>query len=465
MKARPLRGVVVTALFLGAVLTGLPGTARPAYSGQNGRIAFVSDRDDYQSDIYTMNADGSSLTRCARDGMRDDEPAWSPNGTQIAFSSVDLTGAGGGDERDLYVMDADCGNVRRLTTDHLDPDIDPTWSPDGNRIAFMRDHDDTGWDIYVRDLRTGVDTNLTHLPSADNEAPAWSPDGTRIAFESQRDNPFGEIYVMDAGTGNNVTRITDTAGSRGAAWSPDSKKIAYGSGGAVHVRDLETGETTDLNNVSGTGLAWSPDGDKFVFMSHRDGNWEIYVMDAATGDNQTRLTNHGAFDSNPDWQPIPAPPPPPGPCILLSTGSASAAGDFSTASHRSFAFAQPRAQTITNCGDSNAKVNVRGTDATGASGTWQLTNRSSGGAVDSLCELGTNLFRNVVFLPLASGGANGTTLTTEDRPLIGDNGTDPLVLVGHQAHDFDIEIELPCVGSVGIGEPMTTNVTFTAIAP
>jgi Tol biopolymer transport system component len=453
-------GLLLVAGLLPVVALALfPGAARPAYPGLNGRIAFVSDRDDYQGDIYTMNADGSSITRCPRNGMRDEDPAWSPDGTQIAFSSVDLTGAGGGDERDIYVMDADCGNVRRITTDHLDPDVDPTWSPDGNRIAFMRDHDDTGWDIYVRDLRTGVDTNLTHMPSADNEAPAWSPDGTRIAFESQRDNPFGEIYVMDADTGLNVTRVTDTAGSRGAVWSPDGKKIAYGGAGGVHVRDLETGETTDLNNVNGTGLAWSPDGTKFAFMSHRDGNWEIYTMDAATGDNQTRLTNHGAFDSFPDWQPLPPPPPPPGPCIVLSKTSVAISGTASTPSTRRGADSDHL--TITNCGDSAVHLNARGTDATGAAGTWQLTNDSGSGSV---CGVGVNVFRADVTLWL-TGGQAATSLSTANTPLVGADGTTPFALGAAADQELSAGVDLPCVGSVGLGDPMTTNVTLTAVAP
>ena len=455
-----LRRAVVTAVLLATVAVGLPATARPAYPGQNGRIAFVSDRDDYQSDIYTMNADGSSVTRCARDGMRDDDPAWSPNGTQIAFSSVDLTGAGGGDERDLYVMDADCGNVRRLTTDHLDPDIAPTWSPNGRRIAFMRDHDDTGWDIYVRDLTTGLDTNLTNMPAADNESPVWSPDGTRIAFESQRDNPFGEIYVMDADTGLNVTRITDTAGSGDAAWSPNGKKIAFKSGGEIHVRDLETGETTDLNNAGGASPAWSPDGSRIAFMTHRDGNWEIYSMDAATGDNQNRLTNHGAFDSAPDWQAVPPPPPPPGPCVALSETSVSVTGTASTPSHRGVYGTNPDRLTITNCGTSPVHLAARGTDASGSAGSWQLVDQGTA----STCNLGLNVFR-ASFALLLSGGGVGIGLSTQDRLLVDADGTTPFTLTAGAAQEASPSVEMPCVGSVGLGDSMTTNLTLTAVAP
>src|SRR5919202_121806 len=111
-----------------AVVAALPGTARPAYPGQNGRIAFVSDRDDYQGDIYTMNADGNSVTRCARDGMRDNEPAWSPNGTRIAFESQRDNPFG-----EIYVMNADTGNNVTRITDTAGS-RGAAWSPDGKKI-------------------------------------------------------------------------------------------------------------------------------------------------------------------------------------------------------------------------------------------------------------------------------------------------------------------------------------------
>ena len=450
-------GRLATIAVVAIVLVVLPGTARPAYPGSNGKIAFVSDRDDVQGDIYTMNADGNSLTRCSSDGTRDDDPAWSPDGNQIAFSSVNFAT---GDERDIYVMDADCGNVRRLTINHLDPDIAPTWSPDGSRIAFMRDHDDAGWDIYVLDLATGVETNLTNMPAAQNESPAWSPDGTRIAFESQRDNPFGEIYVMDADTGSNVTRVTTSAGSRAAAWSPDGTKIAFRRQGQVYARDLATGVETNLTNAAGGTIpAWSPDASKIAFQSNRDGNWEIYVMDAADGLNQARLTNNGALDSGPDWQPLP-PPPPPAPCITVSETSVSVTGTASTPSNRGVYGTNPDRFTITNCGAAPVHLAARGTNATGAAGSWQLLDQGTG----STCELGVNVFRASLALLLPGGGV-GIALTTDDRLLVGADGTTPFTLDAAAAQDASPTIEMPCVDSVGLGEPMTTEIMLTAVAP
>ena len=458
-------GLLATIGVVSLVLVVLPGAARPAYPGLNGKIAFVSDRDDAQGDIYTVNADRSSLERCQSDGTRDDDPAWSPDGTQIAFSSVNFAT---GDERDIYVMDVtdgDCGNVRRLTTNRFDPDIAPTWSPDGSKIAFMKDHDDAGWDIYVLDLATGVETNLTNLPAAVNESPAWSPDGTRIAFDSQRDNPFGEIYVVDVAPPFNVTRITNSQSSRAAEWSPDGSKIAFrrpeDGQSEIYVRDLATGVETNLtsNPAADTSPAWSPDGNEITFMSRRDGNWEIYVMNASDGANQKPLTIHGAFDTNPDWQPLPPPPPPAGPCIVLSTTSVAISGTASTPSTRRRA--ESEHLTVRNCGGSAVHLNARATDAIGSAGTWQLTTDSSGGSV---CGVGVNVFHADVTLWL-SGAQAATQLSTSNTPLVGADGATPFTLGAAADQELSAGADLPCVGSVGLGDPMTTNITLTAVAP
>ena len=116
-------------------------------------------------------------------------PAWSPDGRQIAFNSRPLGILG-----DIYVMDADGNNIRRLTNRPDGCDLHPTWSPDGKQIAFAAGgRQRVDFDIYVIDTDGGNIRPLTDDRASDND-PAWSPDGKQIAFRSSKS---GWRYLCD----------------------------------------------------------------------------------------------------------------------------------------------------------------------------------------------------------------------------------------------------------------------------
>ena len=171
--------------------------------------------------------------------------------------------------------------LERLTNDTAS-DYSPAWSPDGTEIAFESRRDGF-YEIYVMDADGSNQTRLTNNTVLD-ESPAWSPDGTKIAFVSLT-APFFDIHVMDA-DGANRTRLTnDTVpfGSGAPAWSPDGTKIAFSSyrddSVDIYVMDADGSNRTRLTHNGGYwGLAWSPDGTKIAFWSNRDGNSEIYVI-------------------------------------------------------------------------------------------------------------------------------------------------------------------------------------------
>jgi Tol biopolymer transport system component len=166
---------------------------------------------------------------------------------------------------DIYLLNMDAtlrhtgnGTIKRLTTDPA-TDFDPTWSPDGAHLAFRSQRDGND-EIYVMNADGTCQTNLTKSLEGD-WSPAWSPDGKRIAFARFFDsNAFTDIAVMNA-DGSGLQRLT-TYGGEYPVWSPDGTRIAFGSA--------------------------------------RDGNYEIYVMNAA-GTNQIRLTDHPAYDMSPSW--------------------------------------------------------------------------------------------------------------------------------------------------------------------
>ncbi len=279
----------------------------------DGLIVFYSDRDG-NPEIYTMNADGSNVTRLTDDPAFDDSPALSPDGARIAFLTArhDPNPQFPHLEYEIYVMDADGSNPRRLTETETAEDH-PAWSPDGTQILFDADYDGDGfYEIYTMNADGSDVTRLTSNQANDQFAD-WSSDGSQIAFSSDRNGNW-DIFVMEA-DGSNQRALTDSPDwELFPAWSPDGAQIAYngliprsrntdvfvmeadGSG----VRQLTDSPRFDENP------AWSPDGRQILFQTERDGNFELYVMNA-DGNEQRPLAAHPADELWPSWRPAAAP--------------------------------------------------------------------------------------------------------------------------------------------------------------
>jgi TolB protein len=194
----------------------------PAWSPDGKRIVYVvqrfhEDGRTDRSDIWIMNADGSD-PRPLTDGPGSSaSPAWSPNGTEIAFSR--------GDPSNLYVIGADGSGLRRVTslTAGDDSASSPSWSPDGSRIVFSPSGE-VEKDLYVVN-RDGADERLLlHMPGLQIE-PAWSPDNETILFTSFDPAGVG-LYAVGA-DGTNPIPLTDHRAAQSPAWSPDGRQIAF----------------------------------------------------------------------------------------------------------------------------------------------------------------------------------------------------------------------------------------------
>ena len=178
----------------------------PAWSPAGGRIAFVTDRAGFQ-DIFVVNSDGTNVRRVTPEDpspavTTEWWPAWSPNGQLIAYSStIDGTA-------DIWTITVDAPTIARgRLTGTIDSDLHPTWSSDGTRIAFERRDASTGEsDIFILTLAT---LTLQRIPLPGQQvSPAWSPEGTLIAFASNHEDLDDlEIYTMRP-DGTDVRRRT-----------------------------------------------------------------------------------------------------------------------------------------------------------------------------------------------------------------------------------------------------------------
>lgn len=275
------------------------------HSDLSGKLLFET---SYGGALYTINADGTGLTRVGA-GI---DASWSPDGTQIAYVSWQ-------DPRGVWVMNADGSNARRVF-DWTETRY-PSWSPDGQDIVFSRasssggggggggfrpasgDADDgrrgpppggapgSGsagrWTLGIVSSSDG--TFSEPQPASDtNLTPDWSPDGERIVFTGYRG------LMVQSVDGKESWQLTTDPRDTSPVWSPDGTKVAYAhrqhDHWEIYVIDVTTGRQTKLTTTpigstasspaSSVSPAWSPDGQQIAFLTNREGRWNIWAMNA-----------------------------------------------------------------------------------------------------------------------------------------------------------------------------------------
>ena len=274
----PIRQTQIsTATPSGARVHALTSAARssvePSFSPDGRQILFVRDARNGRADLWTMNANGSNqrrLTWTRRIG--EENPTWSPDGAQIAFA------VGGGPQRGIWIMNRD-GSGRRFVTGYGTDERgggDPRWSPDGSLIAFVSPLGH----ISVVPAEGGQMAVLD--PERDDNGFSWTPDGRIVFARWGRVKPHfngiqTDLWVMNAG-GTNLHRITDTPGfdEDQPVWAPDGTKILF-----------EAQYNGMGRNLGGPGI-------------------ELYTI-TPNGANRSQITFGTTYESNyldPSWQPL-----------------------------------------------------------------------------------------------------------------------------------------------------------------
>ncbi|GAK58097.1 WD40-like Beta Propeller [Candidatus Vecturithrix granuli] len=190
----------------------------PRWSPDGEQIVFTSNRDG-NYEIYVMDADGENQRRLTHRATDDKEPDWSPDGKQISFTSYSRP-----DEFHLAVMKADGTELRRILPNHEKGNW-PAWSPVGNVIACAVTRYNLAWGLHLLNLDN---TPLVRITGSGDMQPAWSPDGQRIAYVSRQNTSKPSIWVMNADGSAKRDMLTDkNVEALGPAWSPDGKYLVY----------------------------------------------------------------------------------------------------------------------------------------------------------------------------------------------------------------------------------------------
>ena len=222
-----LRALSALPAFL-LLLAACGGSNEPGPDPGPGRIIF-SRAGNQRFDIYAMDLNGQNLQQLTTSFAIEDWAAWSPDTMKIAFMANLIPDSTYAPRNQIWVMNADGSSLSQLTFPNPAKDsitglvIDttgnfhPAWSPDGTKIAFASTRDSSS-EIFVMDPNGANVTRLTSNPAQDAQ-PAWSPDGSKIAFVTDRDGN-GEIYVMNLDGTGQVNITNNPAGDSRPAWRP-----------------------------------------------------------------------------------------------------------------------------------------------------------------------------------------------------------------------------------------------------
>ena len=289
----------------------VPVVVRHAIPTDGTKLVVLSDRDG-TFDLYLGDPDGTDMVRLTNSAEVEDDPVLSPDRSRIAFAS-NVSGT-----NNIYLMNADGSGRTQLTFFDIDfgerfGAVDPAFSPDGSQIAFSLypGFGGEGVHIHVVDAVAGTDPVQITAGSTVNTEPGYAPDG-RIVFTSRGvEDLWTSIWIM-FGNGASPTRLTSepNAGDGGASVSPDGSTIAFARGNGVSdseiwLMDIDgTNERVLTANADPDGLpVFRPGGEWLAFVSRRSGAEEVIVMKLDRPESEAwNITSNSGRDLRFDWK-------------------------------------------------------------------------------------------------------------------------------------------------------------------
>ncbi len=279
---------------------------------QEDEIVYSANLDNTDSEIYRMALNRQLTVPLTHNTTEDNQPSWSSDGQQIAFVSNHQG------QYTIYVMDAQGHGIHPLT-DSPRNNFSPTWSPDDRSIAYVTARQEFAQqitEVLLTDLQSGLTRRVT-IPYPNAISPTWAPDSRHLAFTSgENGSPNRIIYDLDVQTGDTNPLIANHDIQLNPTWSPDGRYllyIAYDSNPGMYLWDTTRGQSVllfapDVLNMR--SLSWSQDNHYIIYAPLTNVSSNSILRLDVTACLQQRehctpqpMTHIAGIYDNPRWRP------------------------------------------------------------------------------------------------------------------------------------------------------------------